>query len=276
MSERGRQLRIAGALAALSLTSGCTAHESDLASQSISSESSTAQAPRSETVRTATITPVLSVGASVTSNQEYAITAPITGVLVNAGPNRAVVTADDGSTSPILIPPESHLDRWVVPSGTQVQRGIPVAVAVFSGFSLHATVAPRQVLALRRGVEGARAEIDGGGAPFDCPLLDPRPSIDADGTATINCAVPAGVEAIGGLEGLVALHLPIASDVLSLPVEAVAGTVTNGSVFRAGTDGTVTEVQVELGASDGIRVEIRGGLREGDRVRVPSPSLIHG
>ncbi|WP_066522564.1 hypothetical protein [Curtobacterium ammoniigenes] len=226
-------------------------------------------------MKRATITPVITVGAMVTSNTSYTVTAPLAGTLIRHGDGRAHITSPEGSTVSIETQPDAAISEWAVPSGTTVPRGLPIATAEYVGFTLHAALSPQQTLAVRGGVDHARAEIDGAGSPFECSLLDPRPTVEDGGTAALYCTVPAETEPINGLEGLVALHLPPARNVLSLPVEAVAGSVRNGSVFRMGS-GSATETPVELGVSDGVRVEIRSELRDGDRVRIPSPSLRHG
>jgi len=56
-----------------------------------------------------------------------------------------------------------------------------------------------------------------------------------------------------------------------LPIEAVAGTRSNGLVYLQGED---KPRPVELGITDGAYIEISDGATVGDVVSIPSPSLL--
>ena len=62
------------------------------------------------------------------------------------------------------------------------------------------------------------------------------------------------------------------TDVLALPVSAVAGRIGKGSVTLV-KDGNTSLVEVGLGASDGAYIEITSGLSEGDVISAVAPNL---
>ncbi len=62
------------------------------------------------------------------------------------------------------------------------------------------------------------------------------------------------------------------TDVLALPVSAVAGRIGKGSVTLV-KDGNTSLVEVGLGASDGAYIEIISGLSEGDVISAVAPNL---
>ncbi|MFV0373322.1 hypothetical protein [Microbacterium sp.] len=150
-------------------------------------------------------------------------------------------------------------------------EGTPLVTVTDAAMTLRAVVSPAQVLRLagRTPIE-VNAQLDGSSGPFGCDLRDPRPT-DADGEYSLLCAIPEDVPAVVGLSGLVAIRLDERADVLALPIEAVAGTVTHGSVYPEGSE---RPTPVELGITDGAYVEIVSGLADGDVVRIPSPSLL--
>jgi hypothetical protein len=157
-----------------------------------------------------------------------------------------------------------------------VQYCLPIAVAEYPGFAVTADVAGADLLRFTTPPVSARAQVDGSGAPFDCVLLDRTPGHpDADGVAFVACRVPDDQRVIEGLTGVIAVEFPSAEDVLSLPIEAVAGTLDNGTVWVT-TEGEPVEKRVSLGVTDGVVVEILDGLEEGDEVLVPSPALLRG
>jgi hypothetical protein len=64
-----------------------------------------------------------------------------------------------------------------------------------------------------------------------------------------------------------------ATNVLVLPVEAVAGRQGKGKVDVVGPDGQRQTRDVELGLTDGKVIEIRSGLTGDENVAVPGPNL---
>ena len=92
------------------------------------------------------------------------------------------------------------------------------------------------------------------------------------GPLTVVCVVPADLTVFEGMPAVLALTTADVRDVLTLPVEAVAGTAERGLVLLEGPDGPV-EREVVLGPTDGIRIQIVSGVDDDDRVRVPGPDL---
>jgi hypothetical protein len=87
------------------------------------------------------------------------------------------------------------------------------------------------------------------------------------------CTPPAGVTLINGASATVEVVTAKATGVLTLPVEAVAGSQGHGKVDVVGPDQTRQTKDVELGLSDGRVVEIRSGLTGDETIAVPGPNL---
>jgi hypothetical protein len=163
----------------------------------------------------------------------------------------------------------------LMPSGSPVGADEPVAQATYGGTVMLASLKPADILKFLAVPQSARAEIDGSAGPFDCTLLDPRPSIASDGSSFIACVVPDSVVAIAGLTGVVAVKFPSFKDVVALPLTAVAGSLTEGEVLKK-VAGKFVPTRVGLGVSNGQMIQITSGLQPGDAVRIPGPSLTDG
>jgi hypothetical protein len=87
------------------------------------------------------------------------------------------------------------------------------------------------------------------------------------------CTAPAGVKMINGATVTVEVVTEKATNVLVLPVEAVAGVQGRGKVDVVRPDGTRETRDVVLGLTDGKVVEIRSGLTGDETVAVPGPNL---
>jgi hypothetical protein len=105
-------------------------------------------------------------------------------------------------------------------------------------------------------------------------------------TGTISCAVPSGVEVFAGLGATMRVTAGQATDVITVPLTSVQGSVTEGSVWLApagagtgpaagvpaegapagGPAAEPQERKVRLGLNDGSVVEIVSGLAEGEAV----------
>lgn len=116
-----------------------------------------------------------------------------------------------------------------------------------------------------------RTTLPGPGAPAAAstptdPYSSPDPSAAPTG-AVATCRVPPGATVFVGMSATMALQAGSAPDVLVLPVTAVEGSVSDGTVYVPATDGGEPQQRsVELGLTDGEQVEIRSGLQEGDSV----------
>jgi hypothetical protein len=81
------------------------------------------------------------------------------------------------------------------------------------------------------------------------------------------------VKLINGAAVTLELVTEKATNVLVLPVEAVAGLSGKGKVDVVKADGTKETRDVVLGLTDGKVVEIRSGLTGDETIAVPGPNL---
>jgi hypothetical protein len=224
-------------------------------------------------VKRATLTPVITLEGKVSSSATYQISASAAGIFEVTSSDGGTVMTQGGASIAISYQALDRDRTLLVPSGAPVVPGLPLAQATYSGYALVAPVAGGNLLKLRQVPDSAKAQINGSGKPFDCKLLDSRPSLNSDGTSFVGCIVPAGQDVVNGLTGIVALRFPTVANALVLPVEAVAGTIGSASVFLKSAKG-IREQEITVGATDGISIVVTGGLSEGDRVAIPSPSLL--
>lgn len=220
------------------------------------------------------ITPVLTLPAQVVSSASYSITASSAGTFESKQGVFGVSTS--AGFVPVVFRALDRDQNYLVPVHGPVVEGLPIATAVYSGFALQAQVAGAARLQLQNQPQSARAQVDGSGGPFDCELLDPRPTLASDGSiSTIACIVPADQDVLSGLTGVIAIRFASVRNVLKLPVEAVAGTRGSALVYvQSGK--SIEEVPIKVGSSDGIDIEVISGLTEGQKVTIPSPSLLGG
>lgn len=267
---RNRAIISAVALAAVVvLCASCTSSDSKNPAESIP------VSQRFAKVELADVIPVLTLAGTVQSNIEYQLTAPVAGRLEQAESGELTVT-NEATTTVIPLPEGARIVELLVPIGDSVRPGLPVARAVLSGFALVSPVEGADLLRFTTVPVSARSQVDSAGSPFNCELLDPYPSESVGGGSSfVGCLIPADQAAISGMTGLAAFRFAGVVDALSLPVEAVAGTIATGTVFKVKGD-SLEEVPVSLGVTDGIRIQILDGLEVGDEVAVPSPSLLNG
>jgi len=148
--------------------------------------------------------------------------------------------------------------------------------------SVTATLTQADQFRLLSAPSTADVTVQGGPAPFTCtgltlgavpaapgtgqtadPAADPA---DAGGGTSARCAVPSGTPVFAGMAATVAVRAGTATDVLTLPITAVQGSVRAGNVWVVGDDGTPVETPVTLGLTDGQLIEVTGGLTEGQTV----------
>ena len=87
------------------------------------------------------------------------------------------------------------------------------------------------------------------------------------------CTAPADVKLINGASATLEVVTEQATNVLVLPVEAVAGVQGKGKVDVVKPDGIRETRDVVLGLSDGKVIEIKSGLTGDETVAVPGPNL---
>lgn len=164
-------LGAAGALAVSAITGG----DHDTAQPADASSAGTAQVSRGD------IANVLALNSHVVVRPVYTIPAPYTGVFTSAvaadqdvdtGEVLGTVTDDNGDHDILAAAPGRILD---VPAadGGRVTAGLPTIAVQHSAFALQATIAGTDLYRLRElGPDhSARASLDKGPGPFDCPLL---------------------------------------------------------------------------------------------------------
>lgn len=221
---------------------------------------------------------VISLDAVVSSQVSYQVTAPISGSIFVSKKNVYSIRNDAQNLEIVPIKGATFDTYLTRTDGVFVAPlGMPIIDATFRGFVVTAEVSSEDILRIQQAPLLARVQLRGGGAPFDCPLLDPYPSSSApvtvSSTFTYSCLVPADQRVIVGMTGRLAVVLASREDVITLPIEAVAGTVDTGQVTVKSSKGPVTRT-VTLGISDGVRVEILDGLAVGDVVLLPNPGIL--
>jgi hypothetical protein len=144
--------------------------------------------------------------------------------------------------------------------------------------SVTGSLLPEQQYRLLSPPTEAAITVKGGPAPFTCTGLrlgapaahgsgdGPPGDGSANPSASVTCAVPAGVTVFTGMAADMAITAGAAEDVLVVPVTAVQGSVQNGKVWVVGDDSAGVETPVTLGLTDGQVVEVTGGLQEGASV----------
>lgn len=243
-------------------------------------ESGTGEDTGTSTTATVRVTegsvrPVLTLPGVVESSTVIEIASPLAGRLAGrgaeqrdlqvigaAGAERVVLSESFGALAPL------------VRQGQRVAQGQPLARGRFEAFNLKVEVPPADLVRFRTAPTTVRAQITGGGRPFDCPLLSTFPTADESGKAQLNCAVPTDEPVVSNMVGVVAVRFQDREHVATLPPAAIAGSVDSGEVFVKTSSG-LSRRQVSLGVSDGARVEVKSGVKVGDVVVMPNPGLLN-
>lgn len=153
--------------------------------------------------------------------------------------------------------------------------------------SVTATLQPAQQYRLLTAPTEALVTVTGGPAPFTCTALrlGAAPSTGSGNgggneggngvgqgggqsspSASLTCAIPAGVTVFTGMAAQVAISAGAVADVPVVPVTAVQGSVQNGVVWKVAADGEPAEQKVTLGLTDGEQVQVVDGLALGDSI----------
>lgn len=208
------------------------------------------------------------------ASPEVTITAREAGRYAMNGGHLSVTDAS-GATSSVTLPSGVVLDGVTVGPSSVVPVNHPVARAHVSGFALVATLAPASLYRLYETPRSAQGQIDEGPGPFACSLGDPvpHPGSGSEEGATLTCIVPRAVQVFGGLTGVVSVVTGAEDEAVLLPLEAVAGDATAGTVLVLAPGRQPEERRVGLGISDGSRIAVTSGLRAGETVRIPGPDL---
>lgn len=242
-----------------------------------------AQDARTVTVERGSITEVTTLPATIVAQPEYELRSTAVGALHLARGVRSGAAVKGGAvlgrvdSHPLVAPGPAVIKRVLVPDGTDVNRDLPVLVLMHLGFAEAARVPPEAAFRVLNQVLRARADITAGPGPFDCPIVaepatgNPVADEGAPGSAIL-CLIPGSVRAYDGLAGTVAIKSGQATDVLTLPVTAVAGRAQNGEVLLIQGSRRVLR-RVTLGITNGATIEITSGLTEGDQVLADGPTF---
>ncbi|MFK0009935.1 biotin/lipoyl-binding protein [Paenarthrobacter sp. NPDC090520] len=107
----------------------------------------------------------------------------------------------------------------------------------------------------------------GVGAAIAGPGASGQSQEDSTPTGTLSCAVPSDQEVFAGLGATMTVSAGVATDVVTVPLTSVKGSVKDGIVWTSSAAGGAPEQRkVELGLNDGTVVEVVSGLTEGEQV----------
>jgi len=218
---------------------------------------------------------------------------------------------DDGVPRKVEIPKDSLMAGRLMDDRAEVTAGMPVVSARHAGYGIVADIDSSQAYRLSGAVKTIRAQIKNGPGPFACtalgtiaalpagtipeppppptpapqgsgaPPAGPTAGPEGDGTPggsestgmQLVCTAPGNVKLINGASVTLDVITARASNVMVLPVEAVAGVQGRGKVDVVGPDRTRKTVDVVLGLTDGKVVQIKSGLRGDETIAVPGPDL---
>ncbi len=176
--------------------------------------------------------------------------------------------------------PEDSLYRFYGPLGemqAQIHRGPgPFSCPMLGDLAASPDGSTQPIGTPRPTATAATPTSDGTANPVgtsEAAAMGPALISSTSGTVALVCSPPRDLLLFPGMDAVLAVTTGEAHDVLTLPVEAVAGSSQRGLVTRVGSDGKTQRVEVQLGITDGIRIEIKSGLAAGDKVAVPGPFL---
>jgi hypothetical protein len=257
-----------------------------------------------------TIGPVFGLVAPVGGQVRYVDVKPVQGTPTK--PTRVANVVAGGRSTPVDIPAGSTFAGRLVDDRTTVPAGMPIVSAKYAGYGIVADVDGSQAYKIADVLSSVQAQIKNGPGPFPCTVLGtiaalpagslpepPAPSAppsagpvvppfkgpgdpnangqqqtpsDPTGMRLI-CTAPADVKLINGASATLEVVTERASNVLVLPVEAVAGIQGKGKVDIVKPDGTKETRDVVLGLTDGKVVQIKSGLTGDETIAVPAPNL---
>jgi hypothetical protein len=208
------------------------------------------------------------------------------------------------------VPAGSSFAGRLVDDRAKVTAGMPIVSARYAGYGIVADIDAANAYKIVDALATVRVQIQSGPGPFACSVLgtiaalppgtvpeppapdpaegdpatqpqtNPNPNPAGQGSAATGmrlvCAAPADVKLINGAGATLEVVTASVTNVLVLPVEAVAGSQGKGQVDVMQPDGTKKTVEVELGLTDGKVIEIRSGLTGDEEVAVPGPNLPPG
>ena len=215
---------------------------------------------------------------------------------------------DHGTPHKVLMPKNSILAGRLLDDRTTVTAGMPVISAKRAGYAVVADIDSALAYRISGSAKSVQGQIKNGPGPFPCkplgtiaalpagtipepPPVTPSPGATGEPAAQpeqppagggegseptglrLVCTAGKGIKLINGAAVTLEMVTGKASDVLVLPVEAVAGTQGKGKVDVVGADRVRKTVDVVLGLTDGKVVEIKKGLKGDETVAIPGPNL---
>lgn len=213
-----------------------------------------------------------------------------------------------GKATRVDVPAGATFSGRLVDDKSNVTGGTPVASAKLAGYGIVADLDGAQAYRIASSPGTVQAQIKDGPGPFPCTVLGtiaalpagtpapPSPSTEQPKTPQsgvpsfpttgaqqppqqsdptglrLVCTAPATVKMINGVTATLQVVTATAQNVLTLPVEAVAGSQGAGKVDVV-VDGHRQTKDVTLGLTDGKVIEIKTGLTGDETIAVPGPNL---
>jgi hypothetical protein len=254
-----------------------------------------------------TVNPVYGLVAPVDGEVRYLNVRPPTRTPTKA--TRVASVWADNKASHVEVPAGSAFAGRLVDDRSKVTAGMPIVSAKYAGYGLVADLDGGQAYKISGAVGSVQAQIKNGPGPFPCTMLgtiaalpegtvpdEPPPASTPPGATPgprqpapegpdsdspkseptglrLVCTAPLDVKMINGAAATLDVVTEKATNVLVLPVEAVAGSQGKGKVDVVGPDGQRQTRDVVLGLTDGKVIEIKSGLTGDEDVAVPGPNL---
>lgn len=215
----------------------------------------------------------------------------------------ATVYDDNDKAHHIEVPAGSGFAGRLVADRAAVTVGMPVVSAKYAGYALVAELDGGQAYQISGTAGTVTAQIKNGPGPFPCTMLGtiaalpagtvPEPPVASASSSgapagrqpgnppenseptglRLTCTAASDIKMINGASATLEVITQSAKNVLTLPVEAVAGKQGKGQVDVVGPDGMRQTREVVLGLTDGKIIEIKSGLTGDESVAIPGPNL---
>jgi hypothetical protein len=253
-----------------------------------------------------TLAPIFGLVAPVAGQVRFLDVKPPQGTPTK--PTRVATVVAGGKSHNVEVPAGAVFAGRLVDDRSTVTAGMPIVSAKYAGYGIVADLDGTQAYKISDATGSIKAQIKSGPGPFACTALGTiaalpagtipappatQPSTPPSGPAKFTppdqkggdttpsdptglrlvCTAPADVKLINGAAVTLELVTEKATNVLVLPVEAVAGLSGKGKVDVVKADGTKETRDVVLGLTDGKVVEIRSGLTGDETIAVPGPNL---
>ncbi len=254
-----------------------------------------------------TLNPVFGIVAPIAGQVRYLDVPAATGTPTK--PTKVANIWVGSKSTKVEVPAGATFSGRLVDDKSTVTAGLPIVSAKHVGYGLVADLDGGQAYRVSDNLISVQAQVTNGPGPFSCAVLgtiaalpagvvpEPPPAADpqagpSNGPAVMRdpgmlappagseptglrlvCIAPADVKLINGASATIEVITARAANVLTLPVEAVAGTQGSGKVDVLQPDGSRKTTDVVLGLTDGKVVEIKSGLTGDETVAVPGPNL---